>query len=117
VYIRVYAYHYIYRYTCVHIYQNISRSCPGVHKYMRGYRGITILKGIYIFIMYDRVYTLSKPCPIRTGCMPLSSSLSACSSRAPASTTTPVVPSPISLSCCYSVYNTVSDNKCSTLEL
>mmetsp|Transcript_31984 Transcript_31984/g.72736 ORF Transcript_31984/g.72736 Transcript_31984/m.72736 type:complete len:233 (-) Transcript_31984:30-728(-) len=41
----------------------------------------------------------SKPSEMRTGCRPRSSSFSACSSSAPASTTTPVVPSPISLSC------------------
>mmetsp|Transcript_18819 Transcript_18819/g.39346 ORF Transcript_18819/g.39346 Transcript_18819/m.39346 type:complete len:202 (-) Transcript_18819:270-875(-) len=41
----------------------------------------------------------SKPSEMRTGWKPRSSSFSACSRRAPASTTTPVVPSPISLSC------------------
>lgn len=41
----------------------------------------------------------SKPSAIRIGWMPRSSSVSACSRRAPARTTTPVVPSPISLSC------------------
>mmetsp|Transcript_30469 Transcript_30469/g.97229 ORF Transcript_30469/g.97229 Transcript_30469/m.97229 type:complete len:277 (-) Transcript_30469:197-1027(-) len=40
----------------------------------------------------------SKPSATRTGWMPRSSSRSACSSSAPASTTTPVVPSPISSS-------------------
>mmetsp|Transcript_9052 Transcript_9052/g.15312 ORF Transcript_9052/g.15312 Transcript_9052/m.15312 type:complete len:255 (+) Transcript_9052:1057-1821(+) len=40
----------------------------------------------------------SKPSEMRTGCRPFSRSFSACSSRAPASTVTPVVPSPISLS-------------------
>mmetsp|Transcript_1725 Transcript_1725/g.6979 ORF Transcript_1725/g.6979 Transcript_1725/m.6979 type:complete len:307 (-) Transcript_1725:339-1259(-) len=39
---------------------------------------------------------ISKPSAIRSGWMPRSSSTSACSSREPASTTTPVVPSPIS---------------------
>eukprot|EP00123_Amoebidium_parasiticum_P009232 comp19346_c1_seq1/m.22273 comp19346_c1_seq1/g.22273 ORF comp19346_c1_seq1/g.22273 comp19346_c1_seq1/m.22273 type:complete len:300 (+) comp19346_c1_seq1:845-1744(+) len=42
---------------------------------------------------------ISKPSAIRMGWMPLSSRISLCSSSAPASTTTPVVPSPISSSC------------------
>mmetsp|Transcript_2997 Transcript_2997/g.10763 ORF Transcript_2997/g.10763 Transcript_2997/m.10763 type:complete len:293 (-) Transcript_2997:26-904(-) len=41
---------------------------------------------------------LSKPSATRIGCRPRSSRCSACSSSAPASTTTPVVPSPISSS-------------------
>lgn len=41
----------------------------------------------------------SKPSAMRMGWMPRSRRISACSRSAPASTTTPVVPSPISLSC------------------
>jgi hypothetical protein len=41
---------------------------------------------------------ISKPSAILMGWMPLSNRYSACSSRAPQSTTTPVVPSPISSS-------------------
>jgi hypothetical protein len=44
------------------------------------------------------LHAVSKPSAMRTGCRPLCSRCSACSSRAPASTTTPVVPSPISSS-------------------
>mmetsp|Transcript_15762 Transcript_15762/g.23074 ORF Transcript_15762/g.23074 Transcript_15762/m.23074 type:complete len:242 (+) Transcript_15762:836-1561(+) len=41
----------------------------------------------------------SNPSAILTGCIPLDNNFSACSNKAPASTTTPVVPSPISSSC------------------
>ena len=41
---------------------------------------------------------LSKPSDILSGCKPLSIRLRDCSSNSPANTTTPVVPSPISLS-------------------
>mmetsp|Transcript_24472 Transcript_24472/g.75486 ORF Transcript_24472/g.75486 Transcript_24472/m.75486 type:complete len:273 (-) Transcript_24472:156-974(-) len=44
-------------------------------------------------------HAASKPSATRTGWRPRSSSFSACSSSAPARTTTPVVPSPISSSC------------------
>lgn len=45
------------------------------------------------------VLARSNPSAIRIGWMPLSRRISACSSSAPARTTTPVVPSPISSSC------------------
>jgi hypothetical protein len=43
-------------------------------------------------------HALSKPSAIFNGCIPLSKSFYAYSNIAPAKTTTPVVPSPISLS-------------------
>ena len=57
------------------------------------------VSAIFSSVSSDTWQAASKPSATLTGCNPRSSNFSACSSRAPARTTTPVVPSPISSSC------------------
>ena len=54
------------------------------------------VSAIFSSVSSETWQAASKPSATLTGCKPLSRSFSACSSKAPASTTTPVVPSPIS---------------------
>ena len=56
------------------------------------------VSAIFSSVSRDTWHAASKPSATLTGCNPRSRSFSACSSRAPARTTTPVVPSPISSS-------------------
>ena len=57
------------------------------------------VSAIFSSVSSETWQAASKPSATLTGCNPRSSNFSACSSRAPARTTTPVVPSPISSSC------------------
>ena len=57
------------------------------------------VSAIFSSVSSETWQAASKPSATLTGCNPRSRSFSACSSRAPARTTTPVVPSPISSSC------------------
>ena len=56
------------------------------------------VSAIFSSVSSETWQAASKPSATLTGCNPRSSNFSACSSKAPANTTTPVVPSPISSS-------------------
>jgi len=59
---------------------------------------ISIVSATSISLLRAISQAVSKPSAILSGCNPFSIKIAAYSRRAPASTTTPVVPSPISLS-------------------